>query len=114
MATASIKDMNCCGTKEICRVSYMEPESLLRKYAHSLLTRVAHVFFTDINANSRSARSGFRFAAYIRRNRLGRVTKCVQSAINPNSGNRLTAWIWTVDHANLRSHLIQLDEARAR
>lgn len=47
---------------------------------------------------------GKKFAALIRRENLGEVMQATTKSVkNPNSGNILKAWIWTVNHKNLKA-----------
>jgi hypothetical protein len=46
---------------------------------------------------------GRKFAALIRKQKLGTVVQATTKTVtNPNSGNVLKAWLWTVNHKNLR------------
>lgn len=44
---------------------------------------------------------GENFAAYLREHSLGEVLE-TPVRFNPNSGNKIKAWIWSINHANLR------------
>jgi hypothetical protein len=47
---------------------------------------------------------GKKFAALIKKENLGEVVQATTKSVkNPNSGNVLKAWIWTVNHRNLRA-----------
>lgn len=56
-------------------------------------TCCAHMIFTQAGAN---ARYGYKFAEFIRQNRLGRVTVSVGSK-NPNSDNIVRVFTWTLN-----------------
>ena len=101
MAETKIRYMSCCGTKELVMVGYTAPEDLIRRLVFNY--RFAHVFFTDVSGKYRSkgrSPSGWALAAYIKKHKLGKVVMS-ETRINPNSGNALTAWIWTVSKTNL-------------
>lgn len=40
---------------------------------------------------------GENFASYLVRNSLGEVVRTPVARVNPNSGNKLLAWLWAVD-----------------
>lgn len=65
--------------------------------------------YRDENGN---CYNGERFAQYVRENKLGNVLKS-ESARNPNSGNQIAVWIWTVDQTALlawgRDHGVKQD-----
>lgn len=47
---------------------------------------------------------GRKFAALIRKEKLGEVVQATTKTVkNPNSGNILKAWMWTVNHKNLKA-----------
>ena len=93
--------MSCCGTRELVGVSHIQPEELLRRL--TIKHRFAHVFFTDTKNNMKNTKnSGWVLAKYIKDNKLGTLVES-PGRVNPNSGNTLIAWIWTVSRRNLNA-----------
>lgn len=70
--------------------------------------RFRYLFFTQAvrPGTGMSVRYGERFANYIKEHDLGFVTQTGEN-VNPNSGNNLTVWIWTVDHLKLKAHAMK-------
>jgi hypothetical protein len=73
--------------------------------------RCCHLFFTDhhhffkeVGNQSVKVRYGKQFARYILKNKLGKLT-CSSRAVNPNSTNTITVWVWTFDATRLKEHL---------
>lgn len=64
------------------------------KYTHLKELRFSHVVFSE--AKDGSGAYGERFAAYIRRNNLGDVVASGRR-VNPNSGNQVKCWVWTLN-----------------
>ena len=56
------------------------------------------------SATPNPATYGERFAAYIASNMLGEVTE-TGTHKNPNTGNLLKVWVWTIDHDEVKRHL---------
>lgn len=58
---------------------------------------------------------GRKFAALIKKENLGEVVQATTKTVtNPNSGNVLKAWLWTVNHKNLRAWAQKQGEAKAK
>ena len=97
---ASIKYMACCGTRELVGVSYRLPFALVKDLV--LSGKFAHVFFTDTDIRKPQREcSGWAMEEFINANNLGKVIMS-ETRVNPNSGNKLTAWIWTVSRNKLK------------
>lgn len=97
--------MGCCGFKELQGISGLTPEQAVERFcryftnparATTAHLMVSHVVFT---ATGR-AKYGRAFAAYITQHKLGDLV-CSTLATNPNSGNKLQGWIWTIDREAL-------------
>lgn len=92
-------EFNCCGLREITDLSsHREPEEaflnllrLLNNPYYPRTRRWRHAVFTEAKGNY-----GRKFATFLRQNHLGKVV-CTPKEINPNSGNPLRAFVWTVD-----------------
>lgn len=100
-----IRHMSCCGFRELSYIGGQTPEEnmerICRHYAiHGRLTvehlALSHAVFT---ATGR-AKYGRAFAAYITQHKLGDLV-CSTLATNPNSGNKIQGWIWTLDREAL-------------
>lgn len=104
-----MNQLSCCGVREICGLG--EDQSATKSMESFLVAtapydgsvmrrdRFRYVIFTSIN----KSRYGQRFAGHIRANNLGEVTE-IGPAVNPNTSNQLTVWVWTVDHDNLKKY----------
>ena len=123
----SLQNVACCGIKEMSGLSYhsKSPEDALREFiasvhragvnrggiidytiqnkpAREILPKIAifsprfrYAIFSQAGAR---AKYGVAFAKFIEENRLGKVVRADSKFHkNPNSGNMLTAWIWTLD-----------------
>ncbi len=109
-----LERVSCCGLREAEDVGVHEtPEEALqdlcanastadpygRSEANQLfqpsLGGFSHIVFTGAAATSRRTYAD-KLAAYIRRHKLGAVTTA-RKARNPNSGNILGVYVWTVN-----------------
>jgi hypothetical protein len=84
---------NCCGVDEIDGLENNTPEEIVYGSYNANKGNCAYYTFTDVEDGN-----GDGVAKYIRANKLGTITRA-PIALNPNSGNRIKIWIWTVDHA---------------
>jgi hypothetical protein len=106
--------LSCCGIMELQQLSYhrSNPVTILKAFGDCFYKPL----YSDMNekfryalfsaAGKRSA-YGNRFAAYIRANKLGDVIETGMH-VNPNSGNLLKAFLWTVDHDAVKACLVKL------
>lgn len=107
-------NMQCCGLKELSGLSsHRSPGAALK----TLATRkssywgatstsyenepprtiwAAHVIFTQAGKN---AQYGYRLKDYIEKHDLGQVL-ATYAKVNPNSGNPLVTFIWTLNRGN--------------
>lgn len=109
----NIGSMNCCGLRELSNLSgsYSPREAMQNflqvacprggryswntgKHTYVNELRFSHVIFSE--AKNGSGNYGERFAAYIRRNNLGDVVASGRR-VNPNSGNQVKCWVWTLN-----------------
>ena len=84
-------DLCCCGINELADIydDGTAEESVLR-----VDNDVANILlFSDINRNN--YRYGRKLAALIEKEKLG-VVVALPVTYNPNSGNRVKAWLWSV------------------
>lgn len=103
-----VKLMECCGLREIDGLySVGNPQRALENI-------IALVELDDDNptpgdwpfgamifTEAGSGRYGTRFAAFLKENRLGAV-RVIPAFYNPNSGNNVRTFVWTVNHLRLR------------
>jgi hypothetical protein len=103
-----IAPTSCCGLREISGLSYHNtPGEAMREFALGA-TRLnyvrsgrvlvcSHVIFSAADgAND----YGDKFAAYIRRHKLGTIA-ISRRLTNPNSGNPLKVWVWSINKTAL-------------
>lgn len=94
-----LRDTSCCGVHEIEALERTAKESLLEiceeKYGWGA-SQQAFILFTDITTSVR----GRKLSKYITDNNLGDIIKTA-SKVNPNSGNRVTVWVWAVNEKRL-------------
>jgi hypothetical protein len=100
-----ILDANgCCGVREFHGISQGTPTQIIKDFAtlaedpYNDSDNFAHVFFTQ--AGKRTT-YGTRLAEYIKRLDLGSVVSTPVET-NPNSGNPLKMFVWTVNWKALR------------
>lgn len=110
----------CCGIREIADLSRAASARVAFNQYYTLVVDHGafhrYVMFTQANRldAARRVTYGERFTAYIRKHNLGAVIETEEN-INPNSGNLLKVWIWTVDHDAVRGHATELEvKAKAK
>lgn len=101
--------INCCGVREIDGLSdgpsaAQNLKDFLSDYAEELDkdTPFRYAMFTQ--AGARRTGYGFRFASLIEKKGLGTVISTGFNK-NPNSGNPLKVWIWTLNLEALKAEL---------
>jgi hypothetical protein len=91
---------NCCGMRELVGAS--EATNLIR--AERVIADIANPThrrnYCIVTFNGLRSYTG-RLATVIKRNNLGAVVGLPEAARNPNSGNIITAYLWTPDWAAL-------------
>lgn len=113
----NLRTMSCCGMRDLSglsahrtakdamiefvrtscpNASYYNWDT--RKCEKLRRLNFSHVIFSE--ANDELYRYGESFATYIRRNKLGTVIAS-ERRVNPNSGNRVKFWVWTLHKQNL-------------
>jgi hypothetical protein len=93
-----IHSLYCCGAAEIYNLQrHKTPAAAMREVwrMSRVSTRKAIYVFT---ATIRG-RYGERFADYIQTHALGEVVRTPEPKRNPNSGNRIHAWLFTPNWA---------------
>lgn len=107
--------MRCCGVKELTELSgTRDPAAALMTMLNYLGRHeyggpgsrtilhfpAAHIIFTGVTKTR--SNYGERFANFIRENNLGEVIESVVKR-NPNSGNPLKVWVWSIHRNNLEA-----------
>lgn len=112
---------HCCGLREINGLGAYDPAKRKPKTPEEHIADMWHPIYMT-SADYPAGRTNWRyaiftqahhpempctpygeeFAAYIRAHELGEVIETTGRHINPNSGNVLKVWVWTVDHDRTR------------
>lgn len=104
-----VNDMlNCCGLREICELSSCTALEAMNNFVRDefeyyhvdndeATLKFRHVIFTEAGRG----RYGARFAAFIRNNNLGTIIETPRER-NPNSGNLLKCFVWTLNIPNIK------------
>jgi len=98
----NIEDMLCCGMRELDYIQGEETIQIILTICSDIIcdeNKYRHVVFSD-NGNKIS---GKKLEKEIKKQKLGSIISTV-SKINPNSGNSIKAWIWTIDHKALNKY----------
>lgn len=99
-----LDNTNCCGLDEI--VGLETPLLTLREVCNKKYSEddwgscyeQAFILFTDTVVSRR----GGRLAEYIKKNKLGSLVH-TRAKRNPNSDNRIMAWIWSPHESKLKA-----------
>lgn len=94
-----ISSLNCCGIKEIAGIAGDPQDGIIRDVCESRYrygTRCAYYIYSDTNSQEYAKE----LTKFIRENDLGHVEK-MRDARNPNSGNKLNAYVWKVNELKL-------------
>ena len=104
--------VSCCGIREIGDLSsHKTPQQAVAAFVKQTLkayrSNFRYAIFSEAvyegYPGSRPRKPyGRAFAAYLKTEKLGRVAATAWNK-NPNSGNNLKAWIWTVDWEALQA-----------
>jgi len=92
----------CCGVREIHGLSEYSTSSAAMKafYKAAILANV--IKFRYVYFAQNGPHYGDKFAAYILENKLGEIIE-TGSHVNPNSGNKLKMFVWTLNIENLKA-----------
>lgn len=94
------RQIGCCGIREIDGLQYTTSEKkAIQEFLHRTKRNRYFRFVIFSQADGAWARVpnyGVKFAAFIETNKLGTLTMS-NTAVNPNTGNKVTVWIWSVD-----------------
>ncbi len=96
------EEIECCGIKELANISGSKPEQILEDIGGEWFgdTPRAYLIFSC----RAGEKAGHRLATYIKQNGLGKVAR-TKSRTNPNSGNLLSAWLWSVNNTTYKAWL---------
>lgn len=95
-----IEDLQCCGVKELVGVRD-KPEDIIEEIAafHVEDQGFRYLIYTD----TKTFPGGKRLTNFIRSKKLGSVTS-PRMGVNPNSGNKLKAYLWRLDLNAIRKY----------
>lgn len=99
---ASLTTTTCCGIRELSGLEGYSLREVLEGCARDWFLNNRdgiHIFFSTTG----NYRTGHNLEAYIKKHALGAVLR-TKAARNPNSGNLLTMWVWTVNIKNWAAH----------
>jgi hypothetical protein len=103
-----LRYLSCCGVREITDLRHTtSPEDALHRFrviTFNAGETFRYALFTEAGLNEEGYAYGEEFAAFIRENKLGNVVETEGRYINPNSGNILKCWLWTVNHPKVRAY----------
>lgn len=110
-----INESLCCGVREIHELSdYQDPEQFLlchlcvdekdwgNRYNRSTTVIPGNFRYAYFTQAGEGSTYGTSFAEYIKKHQLGEVIETAFN-VNPNSGNQLKMWVWTVNHDALKT-----------
>lgn len=97
--------LDCCGLREMSGIYYGTPQSTIMEFAdnsyqdYDLISRYENANFRHVIFSQAGSKAtyGRKLAAFITKHRLGTVVSSL-TKVNPNTGNPLKVWIWTVNH----------------
>ncbi len=110
----SLEQTNCCGLTEFYNFdNYRSAKDVVKSIIRGLLHPVniwqqkdsidefpPFILFTDTKSTAGS--KGEKLEKYIKINKLGTVKK-TPYRINPNSGNKVQCYLWTINKTNLKA-----------
>lgn len=100
MIPVDLKGTSCCGVKEINGLQD-EISNVYNVYSHTKTQKFGAVIITDRITTGK----GLSTVKFIRKYKLGKVVSTPEF-YNPNSGNKIQAWMWIVDHQKLDKFII--------
>lgn len=95
------ENLACCGIAELANIYGDDPKETIFEIAELIDRNDDPGFRFAIFSSTKPFKSGTELAAYIKKNKLGQVVK-TRAARNPNSGNRLKVWTWTLSFTALQ------------
>ena len=98
MATIE-RTLQCCGIRELAGITGRTPTNILQSMAAEWFENTPRAYIIFSCQSNEPA--GRQLSAYIRQKNLGTIIK-TKSKINPNSGNKITAWLWAVNNKELQ------------
>lgn len=93
---------SCCGVGEIMNMDEKDPKTTF--FSSGDMTRMykeynVYVFADNINRDGKSR--GVRFANFLRRNRLGRLTRSTPVENNNHKGHLICIWTFYPNHESI-------------
>lgn len=108
----------CCGVRELSGLSChaCDPVQMMKSFTRIYTGNNPYCRSNDrfryaiFSQAGKTSKYGLKFAAFIKEHGLGELVETGFHK-NPNSGNYLKAWIWTVDHIAVRAWLAKTTAA---
>jgi hypothetical protein len=99
-----IEQTNCCGFKEIDGLNDNTAKESLNQVCEDFFNGedAAFLFFTGVSKK----RYGQNFKRLITKLKLGKIIE-TEAKRNPNSGNKIKAWIWSVNKPKFKQYAKQ-------
>lgn len=105
-------DLQCCGVREMNRLAYAVHRSRLKQSVRDVWNRgrgngpnFSHVIFTAVQPSYEGAQDyGEIYRKFIEQHKLGTVAAS-DAAVNPNSGNEIRVYVWTLDRERIKKYL---------
>mgnify|MGYP001598676929 CR=1 FL=1 len=109
-----LESQGCCGMDELVGIEHSTPaetiKDVLERYLNDGETDVPLFVYSGVAKDTKSKRAnhahggyGEALTAYIKKHKLGTVVVS-KAGINPNTGNKIKAWIWTVNNKKMLAY----------
>lgn len=110
-----IDGISCCGVGEIDGLGDCEDaaDAMTRLLRDNGVPRQPFIVFTQATSGANVTSYGTRFRAYILKHKLGTVLASA-GKVNPNSGNHVKVFLWTVNKGNMQKLFNKLDASRPK
>lgn len=95
-----IARFDCCGLTELAKIGHGSAQDSLRVAS---VSKAAWVIFTDIDITN--FKYGEALAALIKEENLGPITITPEGRRNPNSSNRIRAYLWSPDYPKVHEYV---------
>lgn len=93
--------LECCGIAELDGISAERPETIIKQLFRDMYCYGEFNGTYAVFSNAIRFKSGNALARFIRVNKLGSVQAAGRPKRNPNSGNQLKVWMWSINRRAL-------------